>query len=456
MKKIVLLLIYLLCFHVSHSQNRVSFENIPADRLNLPPGDLIAENQYYFPAYYEKQDCDSLDSLKIVFMGSSVAKGSGAGLNQGYASLYTNILEQRFASGAGLNWKGVNISIGGNNTLDVLSRWESDLIPQCGKYVVYGLSLGNEGIHNFGKERFDRFRENMSKLIEMARQKGMVPVVINCYTRNDFTETDYNFVKEMNLLIHQWDVPSVNVLGAVDDGTGKWVDGFWKDSSHPNNEGHAEFASSFVPSLFDALAIQKPQPEFQKTTSIELGRKASGKLIAFTPEGKLHPFTFSFELKTKGNGTVAKFETPDGNGFLKIDEKTGRIIYTSPGNLIIEGFQTVNDNEWHKITLTHYFARGITFLYVDTILQGELPGILNANKFFLGAADTPENASYSSLLFYRSGMNADEISALNENKLLKSSLEIYAPLDATRSDMLVNLAQSLNTVMMENATGSNP
>ena len=36
----------------------------------------------------------------------------------------------------------------------------------------------------------------------------------------------YSYVKQMNLLIHQWDVASVNTLGAIDDGTGKWATGY--------------------------------------------------------------------------------------------------------------------------------------------------------------------------------------------------------------------------------------
>ena len=64
----------------------------------------------------------------------------------------------------------------------------------------------------------------------------------------------------MNAPHQRWDVPSVNLLGAVDDGTGKWVDGFWWDSLHPNAAGHAELATTFVPSLFDALDRGMPTP----------------------------------------------------------------------------------------------------------------------------------------------------------------------------------------------------
>ena len=46
-------------------------------------------------------------------------------------------------------------------------------------------------------------------------------------------------------------MPTVNVLGAIDDGKGHWALGW--DDKHPQNSGHHEFLYSFVPSLFEAL-----------------------------------------------------------------------------------------------------------------------------------------------------------------------------------------------------------
>ena len=62
-------------------------------------------------------------------------------------------------------------------------------------------------------------------------------------------------------------------------------------------------------------------------------------------------------------------------------------------------------------------------------------------------------------MFYRAGMNADEVSALNAGSMLKSSLELYSPLDGINinsSDVYVNLAQSTNkTKRISIATGNN-
>jgi hypothetical protein len=54
---------------------------------------------------------------------------------------------------------------------------------------------------------------------------------------------------------------------------------------------------------------------------------------------------------------------------------------------------------------------------------------------------TGKAISAKNWLFYRSGMNSTEIAALTNNVFLKSSMELYAPLDEKKG-VLVNLAQS--------------
>ena len=210
------------------------------------------------------------NELKIIFFGSSVPFGQGATNKYGYPSRYSALLAQRAAAHQGAPWQTANISIPGNNTVAVLDRWERDLPPQHGRYVVYALALGNEGIHGGGQAKFDQFRTNMQVLIEKARAQGLVPVVTNSYTRNDYTAEDYAFIRQMNLLLHAWAVPTVNLLGAIDDGSGHWAAGYYDDALHPNDRGHAELAHAWVPSLFDAMRQGKPLPQRRATSALAL------------------------------------------------------------------------------------------------------------------------------------------------------------------------------------------
>ncbi|MDB5003404.1 MAG: hypothetical protein JWQ34_1629 [Mucilaginibacter sp.] len=383
----------------------------------------------------------SLDSLKIVFFGSSVPFGFGAKKDRGYTYMFTDILDKRAADGTGKKWKTANISKGGDNTVRLTQRWKKELVPQKAKYVVYALSLGNEMIHEQGGSQLVQFEKNMTKLIVMARDSGYVPVVTNCYTRNDFNAKDYNFVKQLNTWINTLDVPSVNLLGGIDDGTGKWAPGNWYNAGHPNDAGHQELAYTIVPSLFDALSNGKPQPKMVDGSGIAF--KGQTKLIDFKPDNITHPFTTTITIKADSKGHILQLKDSTGNiSAINITAK-GFIDYTSPQYQEILGTTKVTDGQWHKITLTHYYARNETQLYCDSTLQGSVAERLSIKELYLGDKNA-KNIWAKNWFFFRAGLNADEIAALTKNTLLKSSLELYAPLDD--KNVLTNLAQSTNTI----------
>jgi lysophospholipase L1-like esterase len=387
------------------------------------------------------------DDLKIVFFGSSVPFGQGATTKYGYPSRYARLLGQRAAAGQGTAWTTANISIPGDNTLKVLARWERDLPPQQGRYVVYALALGNEGIHGGGQAKFEQFRDNMQVLIGKARAAGLVPVVTNSYTRNDYTAEDYAYIRQMNLLLHAWAVPTVNLLGAVDDGQGHWAPGYFDDALHPNDRGHAELAHAWVPSLFDALRAGKPLPQAHATSGVRLAPKAALRLV---PEALVHPFTQVLSFRTTGRGQLLALQDSTNAGSLAI-EKSGVLAYVSANTGHLRSPARVNDNQWHQVVLTHYFAKGETVLYLDGKEVGRLPEQLHLRQLTLGGPRTARGAQYRNWLFYRAGMNADEARALAADSLLKSSLELYAPLDGRRTaapDSLANLAQSMNGLVV--------
>jgi lysophospholipase L1-like esterase len=391
------------------------------------------------------------NDLKIVFFGSSVPFGQGATLKYGYPARYAALLAQRAASGQGAAWTVANISVPGDNTTKVAARWRRDLRPQHGRYVVLALSLGNEGIHGGGQPVFEQFKTNLLGLVQRARAEGLVPVVANCYTRNDYTPEDYAFIRQMNLLLHAWAVPTINTLGAVDDGTGHWAPGYWDDALHPNNRGHAELAHAIVPSLFDALRTGKATPHRSATSYVRLGpgQRGAATGLALRPETLLHPFTQVFSFRTVSTGQLVTLQDSTARGSVSIGAGGG-LTYISAKGGHLSGAQRVNDNRWHQLALTHYYAAGQTVLYLDGTEVGRLPEQLLTRELSLGGPQAPRGGQYRNWLFYRAGMNADELHALAADSLLKSSLELYAPLDGRRThlpDSLINLAQSTNHLL---------
>jgi lysophospholipase L1-like esterase len=206
---------------------------------------------------------------RIAVFGSSVANGTGDELAmEGYTGRLRELLVAR-------GWEVLNQSRGGDNTIRMAPRFAPEgapqpnvryLLPVNPTYVLLGLSLGNEGIRNAATRAekdaiFDQFAKGLRGFVDRSRQNGIVPIVTSCYTRMDFTDVEYEYTRRMNLLLDSWDVPTVNFLGAIDDGTGKWARGFWFDSLHPNAAGHVEITQTFVPTLFEALERGKPMPE---------------------------------------------------------------------------------------------------------------------------------------------------------------------------------------------------
>lgn len=197
-----------------------------------------------------------------------------------------------------------------------------------------------------------------------------------------------------------WDVPSVNFLGAIDDGEGKWAKGFWHDSLHPNAAGHFEMTTTFVPTLFDALDQGKPLPK--KSTATGFAHTTGASAITFTPESTMHPFALTFSVRAQADGTIAAIagstltstwamkreERGGGCGALEFETttlataapftasigvRTGTWTYTAANGQTVAS--TVKaDVRWHQVTLSHYTARGETLLFVDGTLAGKMSG----------------------------------------------------------------------------------
>ena len=379
---------------------------------------------------------DSLDALRIVYLGSSVPAGQGATARYGYTSRYATLLAERHAAGLGAAWTTTNVSVPGDNTNKVAARWRRDLLPQHGRYVVLALSLGNEGIHGGGQAVFAQFRDHLQALVARARADGRVPVVTNCYARNDFTAEDYAFTRQLNLLLHSWAVPTVNLLGAVDDGQGHWAAGYWADALHPNDQGHAELCRAIVPSLFDALRAGKPVPRKQASAGLALPR---GAALRLTPEAQVHSFTQVVSFRSAAAGRLLALPDSLGLGSVQLDP-AHTLTYASARGGQLTSAVPASGSSWHQLVLTHYYARGETVLYLDGVRVGSLPEKLLLQQVQLGGGDAPARARYRDWCFYRAGLNDDEVRALAADSLLKSSLEVYAPLAGS----LTNLAQSTN------------
>lgn len=424
---------------------------------------------------------------RIAVFGSSVANGTGDELGkEGYTGRFRELMAPR-------GWQVFNQSRGGDNTVTMAPRWAPDGDPRPNTkylmtvnpdYVMFGLSLGNEGIRNGTTTAekdaiFTQFETGMRGFVEKARANHIVPMITLCYTRNDFTDVEYAYTRRMNLLINTWDVPSANFLGAVDDGTGKWAKGFWWDSLHPNASGHDELTATIVPTLFDALEQGKPTPK--KSTATGFARVTNGFTpVVFEPSDLMHPFALAFDVRgesatdvavingaaltattqtkhiERGRGGAVDLEetslSPSGQTVTaRVSTVGGVWTYTSA-----DGHERVRssvpaDGNWHHIVVSHYTARGETLFFVDGQLAGHASERFQPKRFVVGGpgagdmATPPRRLDIKELMIFRSALNADEAAAIAKGTLLQASLEVYSPLDDASlqpGQPLKNLAQS--------------
>ena len=414
------------------------------------------------------QQAARLHPHRIAVFGSSVANGRGdETARDGYTGLLRVMMAQR-------GWEVLNQSRGGDNTKTLMTRFAPDGAPDPKtrylttvnpSYVVVGLSFGNENLFESKTKAekdavYDGYLKGIRAVVDRARQNGIIPVVMLCYTRDLYTPQDYEYVRRANVEQAQWDVPTVNVLGAIDDGKGHWALGW--DDKHPQASGHAEFAYAFVPSLFEALEKGKPNPV--RATSSGFARITSGSApLAFAPAETMHPFAISFMVRTQSDGALSTISgsTLATRTEIRVNEdkpftattlvadkpfaaslivQDGRFGYKSAAKTMIDSGVRA-DAQWHHIVLSHFTARGETLLFVDGKQVGAVAERLEPKNFVVGS-----RGDFKDLFLYRAALNADEVAALHAGKMLNGSLEVYSPLtdmEFKAGGTVENRAQSL-------------
>lgn len=382
--------------------------------------------------------------VNLTFFGSSVCYGAGATDKQGYAWMFYN---RNDIDTSAYNY--FNASTGGDNTirLEKYDRLTNKLYPTDPDVAVIGLSLGNEGIRSpvddNGRERIlEQFRSRLLALADSLTRLDIQPVIVNCYAHSLFTADHYRYTKRMNRMINTWPYPSINVLGTIDDGAGRWVNGYVNDPWHPNTAGHREMSYALVPSLFDALQQRKSAPshDWNKSFGTVKNENAVPSPLSFDVTNTIHSFTLSFRFKETENGSIAGVISNNTNHAIKVDG-----FYISYKDLITIYHRHLRD--WTHIVLSHSYANQKTMLIVNGELIGTVDEQLVPSQVHFGGTAT--STELKDLALHRAALNTDEALDLYHKKFIQSSLEFYNPLtQPTRRSHLVNRAQSLSLMSL--------
>ena len=405
-----------------------------------------------------------IDETKISVFGSSIVNGKGADSYEGYTSLYGKLLAARNENGMSDNafyMSSVSADVGAISYH--LARYD-DLYRNFGRYAILGFSTGEERVQGGAvpAEIISKYHSTLMNLIDQTRADGIVPVVINMTPHNNFISTEYNAVLTENLALHEIDCPTVNAMGAVSDGTGKYVEGYSSAASTPNADGHDEIMRAIVPSLFDALASGKPQPVRNLANKIEL---AGNAVLTFEPEEGLHSFTIAVRYNTKTPGTILSFTEANAPAAgTVVFEEDGTVVYTSPTGTKMSNKPSNNPiNGADRILFVyHNYAAGKTTVYLDNKIIGTTDEKIEVTSFTIGDTESEESdvRNISEVAMWRAAfVDKERVMHVGyKNRLLKSSLEIYATPDADEAEativdgaisaaILPNKAQSMNRMM---------
>jgi len=406
---------------------------------------------------------------EILVLGSSVAAGVGASpTSQAWAYRLEDLMENHapIVPGSTVTWLVNNASVGGDTTSKVLARFQADVVTAYpgSDIVIISLSLANEGLVGASDPQavYDSFRNGLTQIINLCRTNGYYPVISLPYPHGSYTASEYGYVRRMNLLLNTWNIPSINLLGALDDGSGRWAAGYWSDSYHPNNLGHAELYLSVVPSMFDAITAGKTtSPQIAGTNNfLRMQRDAAeASPVRFTPAHPVHSFTMCFRVRSTDVGTVAAVSS--GTSRATIEIRDTAMVYVGPTGAEVSAPMDANDGHWHDVALAHRHATGQSLLFVDGVLKGMASDNYIPDQFVLdgaagasGRALAPLQADFQDVCIYRAAWTQDEAMAQSKGALQQASLEICAPLaDAAPVSGAVfeNRAQSMSSMSLHSS-----
>ena len=278
----------------------------------------------------------TLDGLKIVIIGSSVALGYNDWLMDGWAEQ----LSQQLHKTAG--HQVINVSQLGTNVSSTLDRFDRVVAPHQPHIVIIALSLGNEGFAYCAahdrRALQRRFESGLQHLVKKVWELGALPILGGVYPHGDYTPDHNWLLYDTHHRMMTWGVPILNWLEVLNDGQGRWRSQLAFDPAHPNTLGHQQMFQAIDLNLF-------------KISKVEIATD-------------IHRFT-------------QQIETPiyqDQNGFClsaKIEDKQLRMINRSRHSYTIAPY-------WQELQTSLQSAKLIPGLYLSN--HGHPAAILNSKS----------------------------------------------------------------------------
>jgi len=385
---------------------------------------------------------------RIAVVGSSVATG--------WVTTYHNEMDMRggwarWMSRAMLDreWATINLSSPGDTTERVLDRLDEELFPLGVDVVIISLSLENEGIRKENPDAvFNKYMKNLKLIVDKCKTNDVIPVIGLCYANNQFEKKHYEYIKKANGIISEWDVESIDLLGALNNGNGKFPKGYNFDGDHPNTLGHLEMYHAIVPTLFDAL-LEKKNPQTHKPKLNGFHRFVEGEhssTLSFIPDGIMHSFTISLNINMKSAGNLVTVRTDGKSAVLELMQDN-KLVYTSPDGKKYTSEKPVIIKDWASLSIVNRYATGDLLVYSNgkQLLKASVK--MSPFNIIIGGKSAFD---LKEIFIHRSALNANDVGMINLGGFPRSSLEVYSNFTGTQfkaGEKLVNFAMSKSALI---------
>jgi acyl-CoA thioesterase-1 len=186
----------------------------------------------------------------ILVWGDSLSAGYGLDAGTGWVSL----LEQRLQTRAP-DWKLVNASVSGETTSGGLSRLPAALDRNKPAIVLIELG-GNDALRG---GRLDLMRDNLGKMVDLAKQAGARPVILEMRIPENYGPVyTRDFTASFGTVAQAKKVPLVPFfLAAIATDRPRW---FQDDGIHPNASAQPQMLDAVWPTLAPLLGAKPASP----------------------------------------------------------------------------------------------------------------------------------------------------------------------------------------------------
>lgn len=354
--------------------------------------------------------------LKLAIVGSSVALGQGAVGHFGWGNQLKEHLE---ATG---DWVVENRSVPGDNTVKVLARFERDILADKPDVVLLALSMANEGLNGPQPHRiYQQYSSNLLKLAQLCQAHGITPIITNCYPHGGYDELRHLLVRKFNENLAAWPVASIDFLGGLDDGTGRWKAGTYADAGHPSDQGHEQMYRAVPTTWFTGLLEGQFPIESDFRGMMDVEGQGSQAPLFYQSDRPLELFTLVFDfLPAARRAQVAELGPwklhREAQGELILRHDDGPVVMACP---LQAGRRAQIALQWNGL-------EGQLRLLVDGEILHQLDTALEIDAFALG--DPQGQVHLANVRLYRTEVAPAQLRALCLGARYQSSLELFAPL----------------------------